>query len=152
MPLISYIDPVARDIHLHADTVGASIHPMDIYREVRTLVRTTPELRKFKQFMDGRGAAVKGGGKTTERYVVLLEGTRIVPYNVSHDLTVTGTVITDDGQEGISCFDRSPLSSTTRVDINYIPPQVEVITVNISGVPAPTAAENAAAVWQYERL
>lgn len=130
MALISYIDPIARDIHLHADTVGASIHPMDIYREVRTLRRTTPELRKYKPFLTGRGADSKGGGKTTERYVLLLDGTRVVPYNVSHVLTVTGTIITDDGQEGVSCFDRAPLSSTTRVDINYIPPQVEVVTIS----------------------
>jgi hypothetical protein len=57
-----------------------------------------------------------------------------------------GTIITD-GQEGIACFDRSPISSPIRVDINYVPPQVEVVTVSISGVPAPTTLENAIAVW-----
>ena len=48
---------------------------------------------------------------------------------MSHVLTITGIMITDDGQEGIACFDRTPLSGSTNVDINYIPPQVEIITV-----------------------
>ena len=48
----------------------------------------------------------------------------------SHALTITGTIITDDGYEGVHCFDRSLLSSDVTVDINYVPPQVEVITIN----------------------
>lgn len=129
MALIDHIDGVNRDIYLSAATVGASIHPIDIYKEVRTLRRTNESLRYFLPFLQAKGYEAKGGGKFTERYVICLGGTRIIPYNVSHTLTVTGTIITDDGQEGIACFDRSPLSTTTRIDINYVPPQVEVITV-----------------------
>jgi len=161
MPLIDHVDPVARDIHLSAETVGASIHPIDIYKEARTLRRVNEDLRKYPNFMAAKGNDDKGGGTATERYVVLLQGTRIVPYNISHTLTVTGTVITDDGQSGIACFDRATLSGTTRVDINYVPPQVEIITVSGgSGLSAderakllsiPTAPANAAAVWGYER-
>jgi hypothetical protein len=130
MALIDYIDGANRDIYLHEDTVGASIHPIDVYKEYRTLRRTTEALRVWAPLMLAKGNDAKGGGKFTERYVVLLDGARVVPYNVSHTLTVVGTVITDDGQEGISCFDRSPLSGTTIVDINYVPPQVEVITIS----------------------
>lgn len=161
MALIDHIDGPNRDIYLSAETVGASINPIDIYKEMRTLRRTDESLRVYLLFLSAKGNDSKGGGKFTERYVVCLNGTRIIPYNVSHTLTVTGTIITDDGQEGISCFDRSPLSGTTRVDINYVPPQVEVITVSsgsglsteehnkLMGIPAATAT--ASAVWSYER-
>lgn len=161
MALIDHIDPTNRDVYLSADTVGASIHPIDIYKEYRTLRRTTESLRQYLPFMTAKGYDEKGSGKYTERYVVLLSGTRLIPYDVSHALTVTGTIITDDGQEGIACFDRTPLSGTTRVDINYVPPQVEVITVSGgSGLSTaehdklmaiPAAAVNAEAVWSYER-
>lgn len=133
MPLIASIDGPNRDIYLSADTVGAEINPIDLYKEMRTLRRTTEELRKYNLFLEAKGYDQKAPGKFTERYVICLEGTRIIPFDISHTLTVTGTIITDDGQEGVNCFDRTPLTSTTVVDINYLPPQVEVITVNTSG-------------------
>lgn len=129
MPVIDYIDGANRDIYLHADTVGAEVNPIDIYREMRTLRRTDESLRKWNLFLEAKGYDNKGPGKFTERYVVCLEGTRIIPFDVTHQITITGTIITDDGQEGISCFDRTPLSGSTVVDINYVPPQVEVIVV-----------------------
>lgn len=130
MTIIASIDGNARRVYLHADTVGATIHPVDIYKEMRSLRRTDESLRKYNLFIKVEGNVSKGGGKFTERYAVLLEGTRIVPYDTSHVLTVNGTVITDDGQEGIAAFDKAPLSPTTSVDIAYIPPQVEIIEVN----------------------
>jgi len=133
MALIDHVDGLNRDVFLSADTVGMSIHPIDIYKELRTLRRVDLTLRNYTPFLIAKGNESKGSGKATERYVVCLNGTRIIPYNVSHTLTITGIIITDDGQEGIACFDRSPLSSTTRVDINYIPPQVEVVTVYVGG-------------------
>jgi hypothetical protein len=147
MALIDHIDGVNRDIYLSADTVGVALNPIDVYKEMRALRASDESLRKFPLFLAAKGHDPKGGGKFTERYVVENSGTRIIPYGgTSHTLTVVGTIITDDGQEGIACFDRSVLSPTIRVDINYVPPQVEVITVNISGVPAPTTAEIASAV------
>lgn len=130
MRVIDYIDGAARRIYLHPDTVGKEVHPMDIYKEVRTLRKTDESLRKYNMFLRGFGKVPKGGGKFTERYVRCEEGTRIVPYDVTHQITITGTIITDDGQEGVACFDKSSLTITTSVDISYIPPQVEVITVN----------------------
>jgi hypothetical protein len=129
MPLIASIDGPNRDIYLDASTVNTSINPIDIYKEMRTLRRNSEELRKYKLFLSASGNVPKGGGKFTERLVTCLEGTRIIPFDSSHTLTITGTIITDDGQEGIACFDRSLLTVTTIVDINYIPPQVEVIEV-----------------------
>jgi hypothetical protein len=130
MPLIDYIDGPNRDVYLSADTVGATIFPMDIYKEMRTLRAGDESLRRFYLFMSAFGNVSKGGGKATERFVQLNRGARLVPYDISHELTVSGTIITDDGQEGVACFDRTPLTSTTVVDINYIPPQVEIIKIS----------------------
>ena len=127
MALIASIDTANRDIYLSVDTVGASINPIDIYKEMRTLRKTDESLRPYDVFLSAFGAVPKGGGKFTERYVQCNAGTRIIPYDTSHELTVSGVIITDDGQEGVACFDRAPLTATTVVDINYIPPQVEVI-------------------------
>jgi len=129
MPLIANIDGASRRIFLSADTVGIDLNPIDIYKEMRTLRRLDEDLRKWNLFMSASGNVPKGGGKFTERLVTLLNGTRIVPFDTDHELTVVGTVITDDGQEGIAAFDRSSLDINTTVDINYVPPQVEVIEV-----------------------
>lgn len=133
MPIIDYIDGENRRIYLHSDTVGTSVHPMDVYREMRVLRRTDESLRPYDVFLKAYGNVPKGGGKYTERYVQCMLGTRIVPYDATQLLTITGTIITDDGQEGISCFDRAPLTVTTVVDIAYVPPQVEVITITTGG-------------------
>ena len=117
-----------RLVYLHADTVGATVHPIDIYKEMRSLRSSDESLRKFDLFMEASGNVPKGGGKFTERYVILLN-TRLVPYDTSHILTINGTIITDTGQEGIEAFDRSPLSPSTSIDIAYVPPQVEVVVV-----------------------
>lgn len=128
--LLAGIDPVTRDMFLSAATVDATINPMDIYSEMRICRRLNESLRPYDVFLTAFGNIAKGGGKFTERYVQQNQGTRFVPFDISHELTVNGTVITDDGQEGIACFDRTSLNVATVVDINYIPPQVEVITVN----------------------
>jgi len=138
--LVASVDGPNRRIYLGVDSVGVDIHPIDIYKEVRTLRRTDETLRPFDVFMQGKGNEPKGSGKFTERYVVLLNGTRIVPYDGSHTLRVIGTVITDEGTSGISCFDRAPLTPTSIVDIEYEPPQVEIVTVNTgSGLTAAQA-------------
>jgi len=127
MALISSIDGTNRKIYLSSDTVDTSIHPIDIYKEMRTLRANDEELRKFDLFMRAEGNVPKSSSTFTERYVILLEGTLIVPYDTTHTLTITGTIITDDGKEGVYCFDRSNL--TSQVDISYVPKQVEVIVV-----------------------
>jgi hypothetical protein len=113
--------------------MGEDLYPMDIYTEMRALRRTNEDLRKYDVFLSAFGNVPKTATKNTERYVRENAGTRIVPYNASHNLRVVGTIITDDSQEGIDCFDRSSLDPGVEVDIDYQPPQVEIITVNISG-------------------
>lgn len=146
MPLIDTIDGPARRIYLGVDSVSADVVPMDIYTEMRTLRRTDENLRKYDLFLSGEGKVPKGGGTFTERYVQCLLGTRIVPYDTSHTLKIVSAIITDDGQQGIACFDRSPLSPATLVDIDYQPQQVEVIEI-ITGGGIGTPAEVADAVW-----
>lgn len=137
MTIIASIDGLTRRIFLHADTIGASVHPIDIYKEMRILRKNNESLRFFDLFMRASGNSPKGGGKFTERFVTLLLGTRIVPFDISQELTITGTIITDIGTEGVAAFDRSSLTPTSNVHINYIPPQVEVIQITTgSGVTA----------------
>lgn len=153
MSLIDHIDGTTspRRVYLDASTIGTSVHPIDLYREMRSLRRTDETLRKFDLFMSAFGSVPKGGGKFTERYV-RLNDCRIIPFDTGHTITITGTLITDDGLEGVLAFDTSTLSSLTSVNINYVPPQVEVVTVAIgSGVTAQDkidiANQSASAVW-----
>lgn len=130
MSLIDHIDgdTSPRKIYLDASTVGQEIHPIDLYKEMRELRRTNESLRNYDIFMSAFGNVSKGGGKFTERYV-RLNNARIVPFDTDQTITITGTIITDDGKEGVLCFDTSPLSVGTSVNINYVPPQVEVIKI-----------------------
>ena len=155
--MIESIDGENRLIYLDDSTVNASIHPIDIYKEMRTMRATDESLRKYDVFLKAYGNVPKGSGKATERYVQTINGTTIVPYDVSQVLTVVGTIITDDGNEGVYCFNRSGLSASVEVDINYVPPQIEVITVTVGGsaltsaetaklMAIPTAEENANAI------
>jgi len=127
MAVIASIDGPNRLIYLHADTQDAEIDPMDIYKEMRTFRRTDEELRKFDVFLRGSGYEPKGAGKFTPKLVTCLLGTRIVPYDATHELTITTEIITDEATAGIACFDRTSLSGGVEVDINYVPQQVELI-------------------------
>ena len=150
--MIDYIDGENRLVYLDASTVNGSINPIDIYKEMRTLRRTDESLRKYEIFLKAYGNVNKGGGKSTERYVQTINGATIVPYDTSQVLSVTGTIITDDGQEGVYCFNRSLLSASVEVDINYIPPQVEVVEVSTSAINiADLTAQLAESVWSYTR-
>jgi len=148
MAIIDYIDGPNRDIYLSSSTLGSNVHPIDIYKEMRALRKQDEELRKYDVFLSAFGNISKGGGKFTERYVRCNNGARIVPFNTSHTLTIIGTIITDDGREGIDCFDRGPLSSTSLVSINYVPPQVEIIQIiSGSGVTEQDKLDIADRVW-----
>ncbi len=129
MALIDFIDGPSRRIYLGLDSTLSDLQPMDIYKEMRTLRRTNEELRKYDVFLQGRGNESKGGGKFTPRFVVCLSGTRLVPYDANHTLTVIGEIITDEETSGIQCFDKTLLTPGVLVDIDYQPPQVEIIVV-----------------------
>jgi len=130
--MIANIDGVNRYIYLDDSTVDATIQPIDIYREVRSLRANDESLRNYDMFLTMRGGEKKDpdGITRTERYLVLLDGTQIIPYDTSHKLTIDGTIISDTGLEGPQCFNRIYLSDDVEVDINYTPKQVEVVTVS----------------------
>lgn len=148
MAIIASIDGPNRRIYLHADTADAEVHPVDIYKEMRTFRRTDENLRKYDLFLKAEGYVSKGGGKFTPILVTCLDGTRIVPYDSTHTLTITGEIINDDGTSGLDCFDKTLLTPTSVVDINYFPPQVEVIeVVSGSGVTEQDKLDIADRVW-----
>ncbi len=134
MTIIANIDGPTRRIFLHADTVNASVHPIDIYREMRALRVADESLRSFDVFIKAAGHETTGPGEFTARSVTLQLGTRIVPFDSSHELTIIGILLTDEGTKGIAAFDKTLLSGTSSVDINYIPPQVEVVEVATGGL------------------
>jgi hypothetical protein len=148
MTIIANIDAVNRRVYLHADTVGVDFQPMDMYKEMRVLRRTDETLRPYDVFMISQGNEPTGPSSSTPRRVRLEKGTRVVPFDTDQNLKVIGEIITDDGLSGIDCFDRTPLSPSTTVNIDYQPPQVEIITVNTgSGVTPSDIDAIATAVW-----
>jgi hypothetical protein len=134
MALISSIDGPNRRIYLGLDSTSSDFQPMDIYKEMRTLRRTDENLRKYDAFLEGAGYVAKGGGKFTPRYVICKTGTRLVPYDGNHTLTVIGEIITDEQTSGIECFDKTLLTPGVLVDIDYQPTQVEIIERGTSGL------------------
>jgi len=72
------------------------------------------------------GNIPKGGGKATPRYMLLLEGTRIIPFDASGVTTVAGEIITDDQAEP---FDFSTLTQPMVVDKQ--PSDAEIIYITI---------------------
>ncbi len=145
MPVVGSVDYPNRRIYLSADTLGVSVQPVEVYKEVRALRQITPDHRKFYPLISARGNE-QAGPTNTPVLTILANGARIVPFDVSHTLTIGGTVVSiAENLAGPDLFDRSVLSPATDVDISYQPPQVEVIEVE-----SPTAAsEIAQAVWQY---
>jgi hypothetical protein len=149
MTIIASIDPSTspRRIFLHADTVGPDFDPMNAYKEMRTLRATDETMRPYDVFMTSQGNEITGPSTATPRRV-RMENSRFIPYDTDQELNVVGEVITESGGSGTEAFDRTPLSVGTVVDINYIPPQVEIIFVNSgSGVTPQNIIDIADSVW-----
>ena len=149
MTIIASIDPTTspRRIYLHSDTVGIPFQPMDAYKEMRTLRATDETLRHYDVYMTSQGNEPTGPSTATPRRV-RMENSVFVPANTDHILTVIGEVITSAGGSGVSAFDRTPLDLNTTVDINYIPPQVEILYINTgSGVTTQDKLDIASGVW-----
>lgn len=118
------------DRHIHLAQGVTSFHPIDdIYREYRIERRTNEDFRKWSPFMYAQEIIDKGGGKFTPRFLVLLDGCKIVRYDESTTLTVTGEVITDDASDP---FDVAPLQNPGT--IRYAPAEAELITIPGGGI------------------
>lgn len=155
MAVIANIDGPNRRIYLHADTKNAEVDPMDIYKAQRSLRRTDESLRRYDLFLGASGYTSKGGGKFTPKLTTCLSDvygllTEIVPYDETGTLTIIGEIISDKGTSGLACFDKTLLTPGVLVDINYFPPQVEVIEVNTgSGISEQDKLDIIGGVWAW---
>ena len=130
MPLVASTDYPNKRIYLHADSVGQDVQPIDIYKELRAERRLDETKRRFDPMLTAFGND-PAGPSNTPRFANLATGCRIVPYDSSHILSIVGALIsTADGLAGPDLFDRAPLGVGVEVDIDYQPPQVEIIYVN----------------------
>jgi hypothetical protein len=134
MALVASVDYPNRLIYLSAETAGAVLDTIDVYKEVRTLRRTTEAHRKFKPIVVAGGNVEKIAGTTyTPSYVQLLYGARIIPYDASHRITLVRDTFTDDGFAGRDCFDRSSLTAGVEVDIDVQVDKIEIVKVVTGG-------------------
>ena len=112
----------------------------DIYHEYRYNRRTDEDLRKYEPLLRAEGNVPKGAGAFTPRYVVLLDGTKIVPYDEVLRINQLGDMITDDPDVDPSLYD----TSLTVPKVIYIKPsEAETIVLEVGM----TDIEIAEAVW-----
>ena len=141
MPVVASWDGTNRHIHLAQGVT--SFHPIeDIYREYREQRRTNEAFRKWNPFMEAYGNISKGGGKFTPRYLLLLEGTKIVPYDEAGVIAITGEIITDDQTDPIYYE-----VLTNPVVVRYEPSDAEIITVSGGGISQTQMDELIEHIW-----
>ena len=139
MALVASVNYTAKRIYLSVATCDTDLDLMAVGKEVRALRGVTAEHQGFEPMLilggnvtkiaDSSGAPVKA----TARYIQLLNGCRIVPYNATHTLRVITDAFTDDGLAGRDCFDRTPLSPNVSVDIDVAVDPVEVRYIATGG-------------------
>ncbi len=142
VPVVDTWDGVTRRIYLKQG-VTEFLPIEDLYREYRNQRRLDENLRKFDALIRAEGMVPKGGGKFTPRYVVLLEGTKIIPYDETGVLTQNGEIITDDPDVDATIYDVSLLTVSKVVLI--APSEAEVIEIDVGGGSGASAQE----VWEY---
>jgi len=127
VPIIDSINGVTRRIYLKSGV--SSYHPIDdLYKEYRNLRRLDESIRKYEPLLIASGNVNKGGGKATPRYVTLLDGTKVVPFDENGTITQTGEMITDDPDLDATLYDLSGFVSPIKIFIT--PSEAEVILVN----------------------
>lgn len=126
-PIVDTWDGVNRRIYLKPDV--SDFYPIeDLYHEYRTARRLDENLRKFNPLLKAEGNVPKGAGAFTPRYVVLLDGTKIIPYNNLIQINQLGDIITDDPDTDPTLYDTSTL---TVPKVIYIKPsEAETIQLN----------------------
>lgn len=142
MALVDSVDYPNKRIYLGADSVGINLDTLDVYREVRAMRRTNVADRRYYRIIEAGGNIQKTATTFTPAYVQLLQGARLVPFDVSQNLCICRETFTDDGFQGKDVFDRTTLSPTTNVNIDVDVKEVEIRLVE-TGVSGLTAAESA---------
>ena len=134
MTVASVAYGVTPRIYFDETAVGAqNFDTLNVYKGVRALRRTTAEHQKYRPVIVAGGNVAKTEEKSTQPYVQLLHGCRMVPHDTSQSLRVIRDTFTDDGFEGRDCFDRTGLSPATVVDIDFDVDKVEIRTVATGG-------------------
>lgn len=126
-PVVETWDGPNRRIYLKQGVT--EFYPIeDLYHEYRTERRLNEDFRKYNSLLKAEGNVPKGAGAFTPRYVVLLEGTKIVPYDEPDQLNQLGDIITDDPDTDPTLYDISQL--TTAKPIFIKPSEAETIQLN----------------------
>jgi hypothetical protein len=130
-PVIDYIDGATRQIFLKQGV--SDYYPIeDIYHEYRNLRKVDVSLRKWKPLIRAEGNIPKGGGAFTPRYVVLLEGAKLVPFNETLQLSQLGDMITDDPDVDATLYDVSSLTVAKPIFIK--PSNAETVQLNSESI------------------
>ena len=130
-PVIQSIDGSARRIYLKQGV--SDFYPIeDIYHEYRALRRTDESLRVWEPLLKAEGNIAKGGGAFTPRYVVLLLGTKLVPFDEPLQVNQLGDMITDNPDVDSSLYDISGLTGPKPIFIK--PSEAETIQLNSSQI------------------
>ena len=130
-PKIDYIDGESRRIYLKEGV--SDFYPIeDIYHEYRHLRRTDENLRKWEPFLLAEGNISKGGGAFTPRYVMLLDGTKIIPFNESLQVNQLGDMITDNADVDPILYDVQYITVGKTIFIK--PSEAETIQLNSESI------------------
>ncbi len=130
-PVVDAWDGTARLIFLKQGV--SDYYPIeDLYHEYRNERRTNEDLRKYEPFLRAEGNIPKGAGAFTPRYVVLLDGTKIVPYDEVLRINQLGDMITDDPDVDPSLYDVSTLTVPKVIFIK--PSEAETIQLNSESI------------------
>ena len=97
----------------------------DVYKEYRYWRRTVEAARVWDALMIAAGNNPKGGGKYTPRYITLLHGFRVIPYDENILIVVTGEAITDNPEVDPDPFDTS--TRTQPLKLYITPPASELV-------------------------
>jgi len=130
-PIVQTWDGAARRAYLKQGV--ADFFPIeDLYHEYRTARRTDENLRKFDAFMRAEGNIAKGAGAFTPRYVVLLDGFKMIPYDESLQVNQLGDIITDDPDNDPTLYDISYITGPKPIFIK--PSEAETIQLNSDSI------------------
>lgn len=130
------IDPAAKRIILDS----ASVTAKDIFRAWADWMLLSDNSKYLPAF-SATGGDDLGGGLSIPPYYFLLNGWRVRPQELSHNLTIEGNLFVEGG--GV------PVVSTLgvyQVNVNYTVP-VQAQGIATGGSSGPTAEEIADAVW-----
>lgn len=129
--LVASVDYPNKKIYLGIASVGVDLDTLDIYKEVRALRVENEEHRKFKPMIVAGGNLQKTETTATARYVQLLYGCSIVPYDATQTLTIIRDTFSDDGRAGAQCFDTTGFTHVVNFDYDF--DKIEVVRVATSG-------------------